>query len=110
MRHLSRRDFLLSSAAAAAASAVPEVSFGLEPRRAGANDILRVACVGVKGRGMGHVGALAKQQDVHIAAIVDIDERVIDSAMKQAEKASGKKPAYHKDIRKMLEDKSIDAV
>jgi predicted dehydrogenase len=111
MRHFSRRDFLLSSAAAAAAAAVPDAARALEPRRrAGPNDVLRVAVAGVKGRGMGHVGALAKQQDVHIAAIVDIDERVIDSAMKQAEKSSGKKPAYHKDFRKMLEDKSIDAV
>ncbi|MFN3486827.1 MAG: Gfo/Idh/MocA family protein, partial [Planctomycetota bacterium] len=111
MRDLSRREFLLSAAAAAAASSAPEWASAAGPSRpVGANEILRVAVVGVKGRGLAHVSAFAKMKDAQVAAIVDIDENVIDQAMKIAERAGGRKPAFYQDIRKMLEDKTIDAV
>jgi predicted dehydrogenase len=111
MREFSRREFLLSAAAAAAASSAPTLASAAGPSRpVGANEILRVAVVGVKGRGLAHVSGFAKMKDVQVAAIVDIDENVIDPAMKTAERGSGKKPAFYQDIRKMLEDKTIDAV
>src|SRR5207247_3531940 len=47
---------------------------------------------------------------VQVAAIVDIDENVIDGAMGGGAKKAGNKPVYYQDFRKMLEDKSIDAV
>ena len=49
-------------------------------------------------------------KDVQVAAIVDIDENQIHDAMSKVEKSGGTKPAYYQDFRKMLEDKSIDAV
>jgi len=112
MNGLSRREFLERSMLAAAAASVPTLPAAAErPRRTvGPNDVLRVAVVGVKGRGLGHVSHFANMKDVHVAAICDIDENIIQSAMKIAQDKSGKKPAYYKDIRKLLEDKSIDAV
>ena len=98
-----------SAAAAAAASFRPGEVLASGPK-AGPNEALRVAIVGVKGRGMNHVGDLAGMKDVQVAAIVDIDENIIAPAMKTIEKKGGNKPQYYKDIRKMLEDKSIDAV
>jgi predicted dehydrogenase len=104
MTTLKRRTFLGASLAGAGALAFPSLG------RAGANDQFRVGVVGVKGRGMSHVGELAKGKDVQIAAICDIDENIIEPAMKLAEKNSGTRPVHYRDIRKMLEDKSLDAV
>ena len=76
------------------------------------NDTVRVACVGVRGRGRSHIGAYSrmKDQNVEIAAICDIDESVLNAAVNGIEKTSGKRPAAFTDLRKLLEDKTIDAV
>jgi len=112
MTQFSRRQFLGNSALAAAAAAVSSIPvLGSELRRPyGANDRLRIAVIGVKGRGLEHVSQWVKMPDVEIAAICDIDENQIFGAMDRIEKATGKKPAYVKDLRKLYEDKSIDAV
>jgi predicted dehydrogenase len=110
---LNRREFLKRStmaAAAAATPAVPLLASAAPLRRAGPNEMLRIAVCGVKGRGLEHIGQWSKMKDVQVAAIVDIDENVIDNAMTRVEKNAGNKPVYYQDFRKMLEDKSIDAV
>jgi predicted dehydrogenase len=48
--------------------------------------------------------------NVEVAAICDIDESVLNSQVGAIEKATGKRPAGLTDIRKLLEDKSIDAI
>ncbi len=114
MSRISRREFLEQSMiAAAATAAVPSAEALARPspaRLPGPNEILRLAVCGVKGRGSSHVGEFSKMPDVHVAAICDVDESVIDRVMATAQKGSGKKPAYYKDFRKLMEDKSIDAV
>jgi predicted dehydrogenase len=112
MTQFSRRQFLGNSALAAAAAAVSSIPvLGSELRRTvGPNDRLRIAVIGVKGRGLEHVSQWVKMPDVEIAAICDIDENQIHGANDRIEKATGKKPAYFKDLRKLFEDKSIDAV
>ena len=98
---MNRRHFLMSSAVAA-------------PLRASAlaspNDTVRVACVGVRGKIIDHVQPYLKMKNVEIAAICDIDEAVLDSRIAEVAAAGKKRPARHVDIRKVLEDKSIDAV
>jgi predicted dehydrogenase len=114
MSRLSRRELLersmCAAAVAAAARYVPDASAAEAGPKAGANDTLRVAVIGVKGRGGNHVDEYLRFNDVRIAAIVDVDEAVTDGVMKAIEKKQGQKPAYFKDGRKMLEDKTIDAV
>jgi predicted dehydrogenase len=98
-------------AAALAAAASPASALASGPAgRCSPNEMLRAAVVGVKGRGSSHVADLCKLKDVDVVAIVDIDENVVDGVMKTAEKKSGKKPEFYKDIRKMLENKDIDIV
>jgi predicted dehydrogenase len=104
MRKTTRRDFLRASLAAASISVLPARA------RAGANDRLRVAVVGVRGQGRVHVGRWSSFKDAEVAAICDPDENVIGDAMAAAEKKGGKKPQYVKDLRKLMEDKSIDVV
>ena len=83
----------------------------LAPRAFGSrNEALRVAVTGVRGRGMDHVKALLALPNVEIAAICDVNQNIIGKAMKAVEDKQGKKPDYHQDFRKLIEDKSIDAV
>src|SRR3712207_1918640 len=119
MRSLSRRDFLRDSAAAAAALAgagmTGEGLFAAEEARAArkkgdANDVLHVAVVGVKGRGMSHVSGLANKLGCVVTHICDADRAVIGPAMKAVEKAQGKAPQFEQDFRKLLDDKSIDLI
>src|SRR6516162_9864267 len=99
---MHRRYFLMGSLTASTA---------LRPRAlASPNDTVRIACVGVRGRGRSHLRAYSLMPNVEIAAICDIDESVLNARLGEIEKAKGKRPAGHTDLRKLLEDKSIDAI
>jgi predicted dehydrogenase len=98
---LNRRDML--KAAAGAALLVPQ-------RVLGANDRVRVAVVGLRGRGLDHIKKVKDTPGVELAAVVDIDENVIATRLGDIEKLGLGKPKTFVDIRKMLEDKSIDAI
>ncbi|MFN0110044.1 MAG: Gfo/Idh/MocA family protein [Blastocatellia bacterium] len=105
-----RRDFLKSSAAAAAAGTL---GFNINSYAANVkspNDTIRVACVGVKAQGNSHIKEYLQMPNVEIAAICDVDDKVRAQRCAEIEKASGKKPKEYVDIRKLLEDKSIDAI
>jgi predicted dehydrogenase len=99
---MDRRHFLMSSAALAGTA--------LRPARASANDTVRIACVGLRGRGGNHLDGYSKLPNVEIAALVDVDESVLAKRTKQLESNGKKKPAGYSDLRKLLEDKSIDAI
>ena len=99
---MNRRYFLPGAAAAAAA---------LRPRPlAAAGDRVRVACVGIRGRGRSHISAYLGAANAELAALCDVDESVLKERAGEVEKRSGKRPALFTDFRKLLEDKSIDAV
>jgi predicted dehydrogenase len=127
MRLFSRRDFLQHSSALAAFVAGGGLAIGhgletlLEPstspkskavKKGEANDRLRVAVMGVNGRGMSHVHAFAGNQKLNtmVTTICDADFGVVGSAMTHVLNKQGFLPRYESDIRKVLEDKSIDIV
>ncbi|HTM52066.1 MAG TPA: Gfo/Idh/MocA family oxidoreductase [Bryobacteraceae bacterium] len=99
---MNRRYFLASSALAGAQLATK----GL----ASANDTVRVACIGVRGQGGAHIKAYSAMPNVEIAAVCDVDESVLARRLGEIEKSGKKRPAGFTDIRKLLEDKSIDAI
>lgn len=116
----SRRQFitesLLTSAAAVAATHAAQ-SIGSKayadeaPEKVAPNDQISVAVIGANGRGGSHIEAFAKAKDTIITHICDTDEQVGYKRCEDAAKLQGgKKPEWVKDIRKLLEDKSIDAV
>ena len=107
MSHLSRRQFLENSmfaTAAAALAAQARPSFAAE---AGPDEKLRVACVGVNGRGGSHIAEFGGRKDCEIAAIVDADEVIGNKKADDIEKRFGKRPTVYLDMRKCFEDKSI---
>ena len=110
MHASNRRAFLKTSAAVGATVwAAPAIARGA----ASANDRVRVAVIGLGGRGrVSHCGALLElaKENVEIAALSDCDEARLAAAADEVEKRAGKRPATQVHKRKLLDDKSIDAV
>jgi predicted dehydrogenase len=98
---MNRRHFLMSSAAAGAAALKAAPSL---------NDTVRVACVGIRGQGRAHIHMYSQMPAVEIAALCDVDESVLNQRTQEMVSAGKKKPAGYTDVRKLLEDKSIDAI
>ena len=74
-----------------------------------ANRKLRVAVVAL-GRGMGHVTALLTLPDVEIAYLAECDPARLDRGLKAVAAKQDTTCEGVKDFRKILEDKSVDAV
>jgi predicted dehydrogenase len=74
------------------------------------NDTVRIGCVGLRSRGKSHLSAFTSMPNVELVALCDVDQGVLDSSIDAVEKRGKKKPTGYTDIRKLLEDKSIDAV
>jgi predicted dehydrogenase len=74
------------------------------------SDKVRVACVGVRSQGWVHVRKYAQRQDVDLVALCDVDDSVLNGRLAEVEKMGRKRPQAYSDIRKLLEDKSIDAI
>jgi len=108
MSGTNRREFLQKSAAAgAAAFAAPAIV----ARAAGANERIRVGLLGLGGRMSSHIGSLAKMTDeVDLVAVCDCDDEKLATAEKRYPDLAGKKLKVFKDLRKMFEDRDIDAV
>jgi len=100
-----RREFLKTGAAVAAGLAA-----GSSRKILGANDRVRVAIVGVRGRGWDHVKGYKDIPGVEIAYFCDIDENVLGQRLSDAEQMGITKPQTYVDIRKLLEDKNVDAI
>lgn len=114
--NLSRRDFveqaLFAAGAALATGTVSRTVVAEDtaaPRLVGPNDKIRVAVIGVNGQGGAHLGEWMKLPDVDLVAVCDCDPAAFQ---KHASKFNHlqHKPRYEQDVRKLLEDKEIDAV
>ena len=104
---MDRRDFLKTSGKAAAVGAAT-LAFG--GRVLGANDRVRVAICGVRGRGNDHIRGFARVPNAQIVALCDIDESVLNQRIATVAGLGQPKPKGYSDIRKLLEDKDIDAI
>jgi predicted dehydrogenase len=98
---MNRRHFFMSSAGALVAA-----------RRASSSptDKVRIACVGLRGRGKDHINGFTKLQNAELVALCDVDESVLNKSAAKVEELTKKRPATYSDLRKLLEDKSIDAI
>jgi predicted dehydrogenase len=75
----------------------------------GANDSIAVAVAGINGRGRGLSGNFNDIPGVRVVALCDVDGKVLDSEVKKFKDRNQKVNPYA-ECRRMLEDKSIDAV
>src|SRR5215469_324224 len=104
---IDRRDFLKNTGKAITVSAA---TLALGGRILGANDRVRVAICGVRGRGHDHIRGFANVPNAEIAALCDVDESVLNQRLGDVTKLGKAKPKGYTDIRKLLEDKEIDAI
>ena len=111
----SRRKFIKEVAASTTAIAMGGVASAIPARIyrniMGSNDRIHVAMIGVNSRGKSMSSTFASQKNTNIACICDVDERAIPKAIKAAVEVNpSNTPRSEKDCRKVLDDKSIDAL
>jgi len=113
---ISRRDFVQQAIVAANAALASGVGANLvlaeEPapkRKVGPNEKIRVAVIGVNGQGGNHLSEWLRNPDVDLVAICDVDPAAYKKNANKF-KDLAKPPRHEKDVRKLLEDKNIDAV
>ena len=94
---MKRRQFLVTAATAAQSWAA-------------ANDRVRIAIVGVGSRGSAHIKEILPVANVEIAALVDVDGRRTEQAASVVFQKTGKRPKIDSDMRRIFDDKEIDAV
>jgi hypothetical protein len=76
MSFITRRSFLHTSALATGAALLAR-STSSYARTVGANNRLRIAVVGLNGRGKAHIAGWSEQKDVEIAYLIDPDHFII---------------------------------
>ena len=111
-KDVTRRDFLkVGVRRGAGLAALGGLSVITRPERVlGANDRVRVGVCGIRSRGFEHVEAYSQLKNAEVTALCDVDENVIAKRVADMEKRGLAKPATFVDVRKLLDDKSIDAV
>jgi predicted dehydrogenase len=112
---LSRRSFLKTGAAgAAAAGAVSLFGAPTPVRAANLNKNLRIGFIGTGGRCNAHIGVVLKMQQankgVEAAAVCDVYNMNLNRAAERIQKAVGTEPKKTGDYREILGDSDIDVV
>jgi predicted dehydrogenase len=99
----SRRTFLAGAGAAVVSHLTAAKTFA-------ANDRLRIAVLGVNGRGRDHISSIMKLPDAEVVTICDPDLEVAGKRADEFEKTYGHKVKVVQDLRHVFDDKEIDAV
>jgi len=103
---VSRRGFIKGTAGAAAAAVVATKATQV----LGANDRVNLAVVGIRGRGRAHISNFAAIPGVRVTTLCDVDENLFPAQVKSMQDKFGYTPATVWDMRRVFDDKEIDAV
>jgi len=107
---LDRRDFLKQASAGLGAVAAsrgigPLLAFDGSPA-----EKLTVAVMGLNSRGMVHAKAFARGANTNVAYLCDVDSKVLAKALAETSPLQARPPRTVADIRRVLDDKSVDAI
>ena len=111
----NRRDFIKKSVMGGVGLAIGGMGFSAKSYGSilGANDRLTLAVVGIHGRGTAHIDAwcaLNKSHNVRLKTLCDVDEKFFAERSKTVTDKGLEKPLTEWDMRKVFDDKEIDAV
>ncbi len=106
MSDVTRRGFLQTGAAAGLLLTGTRASGQIN----GANERLRIAVIGLNGRGQSHIDGWSSQENVEIACVVDPDSRALARGLERVRGKGHEQCQGLTDVRRMLEDQSIDAI
>src|ERR1039458_8378567 len=108
-----RREFLKTSAAAGLglglAAAMPSWLRADASGASGPANRVRLAVIGTNNRGLDHIEAISGIEGAEIAYVCDVSDAALAKGVRQAA-AAGLQPKAIRDFRRVLEDKSIDAI
>ena len=108
---MNRRKFIKASSLATASVSSSPLLWGNSHKWRGANDRVNVAVIGIRGMGQNHIREYAKQKNVEVAALCDIDANLFPSRIKTLfTDQQLRSPKTYQDLRKLFDDKDIDAV
>ena len=106
----TRRRFFEDSLMAAAAVALPKNLLGADPAPVSANEKITAAIIGCGIRGKAHARELARLADCDVAYVCDPDLDRADEVGALLVELKRPMPKKVQDLRKVLEDKSVDVV
>ena len=108
MNSPSRRAFIKNTTTLAAGAA----ALGVAPSTGavGANERIVIGLIGPGGMGTNLLKSFAAQKDVEVAYVCDVDATRMAAAVKTTEEIAGKAPKAEKEMRRIFEDKAVDAV
>lgn len=104
---MQRRTFVKSAASVIAAGTS---AFAAGERVVGANDRIRIAVLGVNGRGKDHIKGFEPQNNVEVAVLCDPDLNIAEQRAAEFQQTYGRKPKVVQDLRDVFADKDIDCV
>lgn len=103
----TRRHFIKQAALAGMAATIQPIPFftrGLPSKK------INVAVMGIRSRGMALAENFAKMPDTEVTWICDVDQGYLDTGIAGIAKLQTRPPKGEKDIRKLLENKDLDAI
>ena len=110
-----RRDFIKKSILGTAGLTIGGMGFSARSYGsiAGANDRLVLAVVGIRGQGGSHIQSwcdLTENRNIRLKTLCDVDEQYYAGKSKIVYDKTGIKPVTEWDMRKVFDDKEINAV
>jgi predicted dehydrogenase len=110
----SRRDFLKKAVAGTVGLTVGNKILASSAESynniSGANEVIRVAIIGCNSRGASMSGTFARQTNAEVIYICDVDDVALQKGIKSVKEVTGKETKGVRDFRRILDDKSLDAV
>lgn len=104
MSDIDRRDFVKQTTVAGMGILAGAHRMNWSP-----NETVRVAVIGVNGRGIVHAQNFSKLRNAEVAYICDVDANVIQKGVTAA-KSQARAPKAERDFRHILDDKNVDAI
>ena len=113
MKNITRRRFLedsmLAAAAASAAGLFP-VPLLAQKKETGASNRIRVGVIGCRIRGKVHAREFAKLAGCEVASVCDPDRDLAAELAAETARQQNTRPQAVQDLRRVLEDKTVDAI
>ncbi|GMW02486.1 MAG: dehydrogenase [Candidatus Hydrogenedentota bacterium] len=105
MPSVTRRTFVI-----AAASGLATARLRLANAQVAPSDRIRLGVVGYGSRGTGNLAEFLRNPEVECAVICDVDDAHAAKGAANVESQRGNKPDTHRDFRRVLDRKDIDAL
>ncbi len=110
-----RREFIRKSAIGTAGIVIGGMGFSSKTYGSiiGSNERVNIAVIGIRGQGGGHINnwcTLKDNRNVRLKTICDVDEQYFEEKARTVFEKTGEKVVTQWDMRKVFDDKEIDAV